>query len=669
MAKVIELMDGLAAKVTADGEAAAKTYKEYFEWCDDSAKNTQFAIKTATSEVEELEAKIAELTATIETASGKIEDLSGAIASDEKELKEATAIREKELSDFQKSEAELMDTVDTLGRAVGILEKELSKNAGAFAQIDTSNMKALASALGAIVDGAAFAGVGVNKQKLMALVQAQQSDQDDDLDMGAPAAAVYESKAGSIVDVLADMKDKADGELTDLRKAESNTAHNFNMLKQSLEDQISADTKSMEELKAKKSSAEEEKATAEGDLSVASKDLAAAQDELSTLHSDCLTTAADYEATVTSRKEELAVIAKAKKILEETSSGAVKQSYDFLQLSAASKNSQVVTSIKALAKKHHSAALAQLASRVQAVVKYGGGADVFAKIKGLVADMIAKLEKEAAEDAEEKAYCDEEMKKTEAKKAELEEDLAKVTAKLEQAAANSAKLKEEVKVAQQQLADLAKETAEMNKIRSEENAHYIEATTDLKAGLGGVQKALGVLRDYYENSGASLMQEVGTSMMQQPAAPEKHGASGGAGGSIISILEVCESDFSDNLAKEEAAESDSVALYEKTTQENKVTKTTLDQDVKYKTQEFKGLDAAIVEHTADKDTLNTEYSAVMDYYAQIKDRCIAKPESYEDRKARREAEIDGLKQALQVLEDETAFVQRKRRGVRGAMEA
>ena len=133
------------------------------------------------------------------------------------------------------------------------------------------------------------------------------------------------------MDGLADMKDKAEGELSDLRKAESNTAHNFNMLKQSLEDQIAADTKSMEELKAQKSSAEEEKATAEGDLSVASKALAAAQAELATLHSDCLTTAADYEATVTACKEELAVIAKAKKILEETSSGAVKQSYDFLQ--------------------------------------------------------------------------------------------------------------------------------------------------------------------------------------------------------------------------------------------------------------------------------------------------------------------------------------------------
>jgi chromosome segregation ATPase len=481
--------------------------------------------------------------------------------------------------------------------------------------------------------------------------------------MGAPAAKVYESKGGSIVDVLADMKDKAEGELSDLRKAESNTAHNFNMLKQSLEDQIAADTKSMDELKAQKSAAEEEKATAEGDLSVASKALAAAQEELATLHSDCLTTAADYEATVTSRKEELAVIAKAKKILEETSSGAVKQSYDFLQTSSESKNNRVVSSIKALAKTHHSSALAQLASRVQTVMKYGSGADVFAKIKGLVEDMIAKLEKEAEEDAEEKAYCDEEMKKTEAKKSELEDDLAKVTSKLDQAAANSAKLKEEVKEAQEQLAALAKEQAEMDKIRGEEHAHYVEATTDLKMGLEGVQKALGVLRDYYANDDAEFVQ------MQQPAAPEKHSKSGGAGGSIISILEVCESDFSDNLAKEETAESDSQELYDKTTQENKVTKTTLDQDVKYKTQEFKGLDAAIVEHTADKDTLNTEYSAVMDYYGELKDRCVAKPESYEDRKARREEEINGLKQALQVLEDETAFVQRKRRGVRGAMEA
>merc|ERR1712110_248220 len=83
------------------------------------------------------------------------------------------------------------------------------------------------------------------------------------------------------------------------------------------------------------------------------------------------------------------------------------------------------------------------------------------------------------------------------------------------------------------------------------------------------------------------------------------------------------------------------------------------QDVKYKTAEFKGLDKSISELSGEKDTTATELSAVLDYYAKIKERCIAKPETYEERKARREAEIEGLKEALSILESETAFMQRR----------
>ena len=656
MDKVFELMDGLATKIKADGDAEAKAYKEYFDWCDDTAKNTQFEIKTFTSEKEELEAAIGEATASIATSTTKIEELSASIASDTAELKEATAIRDKEFADFSKSEAELVDTVDTLERAVAILEREMAKAPGSFAQIDTSNVKMLAQALSSVLDAAAFAGA--DKNKVLALVQSQSDD--DDGELGAPAAAVYESKSGSIVDVLADMKDKAESELDELRKAEGNAKHNFNMLKQSLDDQITADSTDLDQEKSSKSGAEQTKATAEGDLAITKKDLAAAEAELAEASSSCMQVAADHEATNTARNEELAVIAKAKKILSETSGGAVGQSYSFLQISTRAdlKRSEVVTVVANLAKKHHSAALAQLASRISAVVKYGGGDDVFAKIKGLVSDMIAKLEKEAEEDATEKAYCDEEMAKTEAKKADLEGDLSKVTAKIDQAAATSAKRKEQVKELQAQLAALAKEQAEMDSIRSEQHADYSKAKSDLELGLGGVGKALDVLRDYY--GGASLLQADQFSI--QPAKPEIHTKSGGAGGSIIGILEVCESDFSDNLAKEEMAESDAVSEYEKITQENKVSKTTKDQDVKYKTQEFKSLDKDISELSGDKDTLSTELAAVNEYYSKLRERCVAKPETYEDRKARREAEINGLKEALTVLEEETAFVQRKRKG-------
>merc|ERR1719392_611967 len=103
---------------------------------------------------------------------------------------------------------------------------------------------------------------------------------------------------------------------------------------------------------------------------------------------------------------------------------------------------------------------------------------------------------------------------------------------------------------------------------------------------------------------------------------------------------------------------------------NKVTKTLKDQDVKYKTAEVKSLAKAVADLSSDKETLSTELAAVNEYYAKLKDRCIVKPETYEARKARREAEINGLKEALRVLESETAFVQRSKRvHMRGALEA
>jgi len=54
----------------------------------------------------------------------------------------------------------------------------------------------------------------------------------------------------------------------------------------------------------------------------------------------------------------------------------------------------------------------------------------------------------------------------------------------------------------------------------------------------------------------------------------------------------------------------------------------------------------------------------LEYYGKIMDRCIAKPETYEERKKRREAEIAGLKEALATLENETAFVQKGKRSLR-----
>merc|ERR1719511_652754 len=280
-------------------------------------------------------------------------------------------------------------------------------------------MNGLVQTLGAIVDAASFSTA--DKQKLLSMVQAQQGEMSDDMDMGAPAAAAYKSHSTGILDVLEDLKEKAEEQLRSLRKAETTAKHNFAMLKQSLEDQLAAENKDMKDEKESKAASEEAKATAEGDLANTVKDLADSKNSLKTTSSSCMQTAADHEATVKSRKEELAAVAEAKKIITESTSGAVSQTYSFLQVGSRMQlktrldlaRAEVVTMVKKLAQKHHSAALAQLASRMSAVRRLGaaGGADPVGKVKGLIADMISKLEKEAQGEATEKAYCDEQMSK------------------------------------------------------------------------------------------------------------------------------------------------------------------------------------------------------------------------------------------------------------------
>merc|ERR1719399_511390 len=483
--------------------------------------------------------------------------------------------------------------------------------------------------------------------KLAGLIQSSQEDEDS----GAPDPAVYENQSGGILDVLNDLLEKAQGELDSARQTETTDINNYQMLKQSLTDEIKFANKEKDEAHKSKSESAEAKATAEGDLDVTSKDLAADIKELAGLHHNCMTRAQEYEDETKSRGEELAALAKAKQIIKEAV--ALPQTdaeTSFLQVSKLSSsadlaNFEVVRMVRQLAKKTNSADLAQLASRVASTVRFGGSnkEDIFAKVKGLITDMIEKLEAEAEADATEKAFCDKELAETNLKKDDKTAEIEKLTAKIEQNTAKSGQLKEEVADLEAQLSELTKTQAEMDKIRAEEKAVFDKASSETEKALDGVKKALKVLNDYYSKS------------------DKAHSSSDGASTGIIGLLEVCESDFSKALAEMTAEEQTAAAAYDAETKENEIMKVTKEQDVKYKTKESNGLDKSVAEASSDKSGVETELAAVNEYLAKLEGRCIAKAESYSERAERRTAEIEGLKNALQILENETALIQQTSR--------
>jgi hypothetical protein len=406
--------------------------------------------------------------------------------------------------------------------------------------------------------------------------------------------------------------------------------------------------------------ATEGKATATGDLEVTTANLKTTQESLATTQKDCMSVAIDHEAAVRAMNAELKTLGEAVKIISEATGALVQTSFIQTNMDISMQNvqSKLAKFVRKIAKEQNSGSLAQLASRIMALSRSGAflNSDPFVKIRGMITEMISKLEEQMGSEAQEKAYCDEEMSKTQAKKDKLEFTVDKLTNHIDKDSARSSELKQQVTVLQEELASLAKEQATMDEVRQEAHATFVSEKATLDKGLVGIRKGLQILKDYFGAAAASLV--------QQPAAPAGHQADAGAGGSIISILEVAESDMAKELMTVEAQEADEASAYEETTQSNKMTVAAKVQDVKYKRQEAAGLDKTITEVSNDRATSSAELVEVNTYFTKLQGRCVAKPMPYEERKKAREAEINGLKEALDVLENEAALIQ-QRGGKRG----
>merc|ERR1719210_3046683 len=261
------MISDLQAKVIGEGEVAQKNYAEFAEWCEDRSSNLGFEIKTGTAQVNTLNGAIAKESSTIASLTTRVEELAAELSTDQADLKAATNIREKEQASFAAAEKDLVETIDMIGRAAIIIEREMK---GGASMMQLQGAHNLEESLRVLVQASLIESADAGK--LSAFVQASQ--QSEDGDMGAPAGAVYASHSGDILDTLQDLKEKAEGQLATLRNTETADVNNFQMLKQSLEDEISYGQKELDEAKRGIAESSEKKATADGDLAATSKNLA-----------------------------------------------------------------------------------------------------------------------------------------------------------------------------------------------------------------------------------------------------------------------------------------------------------------------------------------------------------------------------------------------------------
>merc|ERR1719399_820568 len=467
----------------------------------------------------------------------------------------------------------------------------------------------------------------------------------------------YESSSGGIVKTIEEMQGKAEDTLSDLRKKEMSDAQAFAMLEAGLKDEITHGKEKLSTAKSGKAMNEESKATASGKLVETQKSKAADEEYAGTLKTECESKASEWEARQKSATEEMGAIEKAKEILVSGVTALTQVSIktkrwnpddDDESDAMAAKREKVVSILKTLSKTHHSFAFAQMASMASS--------DPFVKIRGLIEDMIAKLLKEAQEEATQKAFCDKEIGKSKKSQDEKTATLDKLQSRIDGASSTIAQNTEDIKTLEAEVAEIDKAQAEATKIRTTEKEDYMKASKDFKDSAEAVAKAIEVLKNFYE--GSFLQVNAKTNLKSKQ--PAFGGAKSDIASTIISVLEMSEEDFTTLLAECEATEDEAAKAYEKLTDENKVSKATKQTEAKAKASEVKSLTVQLEHSKEDHASTSAELDAVLAYIDKLKPQCESKAMSYAEKKAKREAEIEGLKEALSILSGELALVQTKR---------
>lgn len=590
------------------------------------------------------------LSATIEGENAKLEefasnilDASGRISAAEGELHAAVKARESEHADFLASEKALLATVGELESAAHTVKQSFS-----LAQLPRAakqHLHVVLAGLSKIVE-ASFV-TQAQRDKVRAFLQAR-------ADSGDELALPTESHSGTdtIVETIEAMTEKAESTLGDVRKAEAQGSHEHMLLKTGIEHQIKSTTQELSENTQGKALSTQAFAQAKKALSVAEESLSQDQSYVSDLKRDCQEKARSWEFETRDAQAELKALDAAKAILSKKfQKGAFIQSKATLVAKSnshpdsESPKARALRRIQELGEKLHSTALVALS--------YRAASDPLGKVRGLIEDMIMKLQQEAAEAATHKAFCDAEVGQSTKSKNEKQAKLDKTTARIETAEATLATLSEQIATLASEIAEIDSAVTVATTQRSAEKTTFATSEADFSASEEACGEAIAVLREYYEGFSATLVQTGSDAQGQAKGQTQDRDGSG-----IISLLEVAQSEFAKLLGDARTGEMMAAKDFDRLMQDSKLAKATKVAEQEGKMSEAKSLKTLLVNHNEDKDGISSELEAVKAYLAELRPQCETGVPSYAEVKAKREAEIVGLRDAVRILEADVMLAQK-----------
>jgi DNA repair exonuclease SbcCD ATPase subunit len=300
-------------------------------------------------------------------------------------------------------------------------------------------------------------------------------------------------------------------------------------------------------------------------------------------------------------------------------------------------------------------------SRVLSAIAERVNEDPFAKVKKLIQDLITRLEEQAGEETQHKAWCDKELSENEKVRTSRSSQVEKLASQIDEKTANIAQLGNDIDKYNQQLADLATEIQEKETLYQEEKAANAKTVEDAKEAQTAIQQAMTVLKEFYDKTGesASMLQGGSKGKRQDPTTAETspeifEGSYQGLEGSggVLAMLETIQSKYALIQSTTEAEQETSEADYQKWTTDSSVLKTKLAKDIEHNTNFKAQEEQALVDLQTDHSSAEKELEAASNYFEKLKPSCLDAGMSFEERQQRRQEEIQSLQEALRILNGE-----------------
>jgi len=669
MEKVIGLLKSLSAKVASEGKKEAAQYDKFACFCKEQADEKLYNIETSEAKISDLAAEIEELNTAIAKLNSDISDLSKKISQRESTIKQKTADREKAHAEYAAKATDMNEAIEACKAAIESLKDSKGDMEGAkldFAQVKQATSNFVKA---------------VSKQSLLSNAPGAVALLSKFGDLEAPK---FEYQSNDIIATLEDLLATFKSMKKDLDFEEHNDNAAFESTRLGLQNEIKFAEKDKAEKEAVVESKTEELEAAKTDKDEETKDKDADDAFMKELTKECEATALLFDQRSKVRSEELTTLAEA---TEELQKGAVPNesankklvglqrkvvvekakvsvgSATFLQIKSIEHNragevaviKNVIDQLHGAAGRTKSTALAALTMRIKV------SEDHFVKVRALIKDLIERLKDQAKAEASTKSFCDKGMKKAIDNRDSANSQIEAANAKITSLTAKKNDLTSTIALLQNEIAELKKGLLERTELRNEDKAENTETVEMSEEAIESVKLALNLLKDFYNKAGflqtgkytppkADRSGATVGDLAPEFAGENYKGAQTESKG-IVGILEVILSDFErtkKTTESEEKTGKDEFDDYEKET----------NADIKDKQGKIKTAEGELTDTNENllkqqgalsdaQDLLESSTTKLDD----LKAMCVAGEETWEERKEKREEEIQALKDALQTLED------------------